>query len=235
MNAEQRRRPNESVGEWKERLWRDHSMLITLAPVETEEPENEQPTPEPSAPDGNEVLNAARAVHQALSSWTSLLFSALEKEKGTSREEALIRVSALQSRILQIQGRYAPAIVTLTCIYLLSHSMQRMVVYGRHFAIRDCALAREAVDRLGKCLCAVLQDEGWTPEQVTEQVASFGGKMAALVPDQDAIVMYLTLALSLDNYAKCLIAEAAKSAAPPSPVPMSTVDTPISDNSTRRE
>lgn len=147
--------------------------------------------------DSNEVLNSALAVHESLSSWIPTLLSVLE-ERGVSRDEASLQMYRLFAKMEGITREFAPAISSLAVTYVLSKDVEAM----------RSALATalsEAVQRLGKGLVEVLKEEGYTKEQVSQEMSSLVGKIDAL--ESSSLVKSLTLSVALDNYAKYLIKE----------------------------
>jgi hypothetical protein len=68
--------------------------------------------------------------------------------------------------------------------------------------------SRQAVTGLGQSLTEILKEEGWTKDQVTEQMGTLTQKLIALAVGTDALLYTLTIAVTLDNYAKFIIKEA---------------------------
>ena len=115
-----------------------------------------------------------------------------------SRDEASLQMYRLFAKMEGITREFAPAISSLAVTYVLSKDVEAM----------RSALATalsEAVQRLGKGLVEVLKEEGYTKEQVSQEMSSLVGKIDAL--ESSSLVKSLALSVALDNYAKYLIKE----------------------------
>jgi uncharacterized coiled-coil protein SlyX len=152
----------------------------------------------------NEAMKSARSAHEHLESWIQVLLTLLTN-KGVNREQASLRMAALIERVGAVSSQFPPPIVSLALTFLLNYQIdQTSASLGQSEMVSEL---RKAVTGLGEGLAAVLKEEGWKKDDVTRQMSLLTDKLLAVSEDSGGLVFTLTVAVTLDNYAKFLVKE----------------------------
>jgi hypothetical protein len=160
-----------------------------------------------TAADGNDVLQAARQIHDGLTRWSRMLFAQFE-QRGIAQQEAGLQMSALFGKLEGVAKQIPPAIASATMLSLLTQYLQYLTTEEGGLNNITAELATGILvplmrlqDRLDSVLC----EEGWAREQIASQVSALSEKIMGVTKASPPGIAPLTLAFAVDNYVKLLI------------------------------
>jgi hypothetical protein len=165
-------------------------------------------TGEHSEFDTNTVLQSAHAIHEALTSWMSMLRLGLTKA-GTSEEEGTSQTTALYSRIEHLSKGYFPPIISLAIASTLRSYVQYLTTEEGGLNSITPELSVQIISSLYTLedgLFALVRDAGWNKVHITTQCSELSEKITTVASTAKPGIAPLTLAFTIDNYAKVLLA-----------------------------
>lgn len=157
--------------------------------------------------DGSAVFQAGVEIHEALTAWMPILRFGLSKT-GTSEGDANFQMGALYNAIEQASRSYFPPVVSIAIASFLRSYVQYLTTEEGDLNCITAELAVKIICSLSTLedgLFALLRDAGWNNEQIAAQSGELSAKIGSLAGTAKAGIVPLTLAFTMDTYAKALV------------------------------
>ena len=155
--------------------------------------------------DDAKTVRAAQRVRKALAPLIDFLIASLHTT-GVDRGSESAQMASILSKMEPIATEYPAPIVTLSLIFLIdfqSHSLR--AAFDRRMGLIDNVC--RAVAKFARCITSVLKADGWQRDDTMSQMKSLADKLIASSAGSEALLVYLTEAVTLDKYAKFLVAK----------------------------
>jgi hypothetical protein len=157
--------------------------------------------------DSNAILQAAIEIHDALTAWMPLLRFGLSRA-GTSEGDANFQMGALYTTIEQASRSYFPPIVSIAIASTLRSYVQYLTTEEGNLNCITAELAVKIICSLSTLedgLFALVREAGWNNEQIQAQSGELSAKIGSFAGTAKAGIVPLTLAFTMDTYAKALV------------------------------